>query len=437
MHAPLTGLGAISCPALRELTYAFREREAYMRPSSTHTSSSPSRRFTKVKSPVVLAAVTLLLACSQVGAQVVCPVTEVTAGLLRPLGITQSNQDNLLVSETGTATPDTGRVSIVGLDGTRRTLLDGLPSGISDVGDPSGPSGLFLRGRTLYVAIGVGDTILPGPAPGTAVTNPNPTSPIFSSVLAIHFSANVEKRTDGLTLTPADEQALASGEKVSLGGGRDKITVELIANFPNTSPGAIPGTVNGSNPFDLVAVGDTLYVTDGGMNLVWQVDIPTGTFTVLATFPPIPNPLFNPTPPPPSVGGPVSQAVPTGIAYADGRLLVTLLRGVPFAPGTSVVEQIDLQTGAHAPLIAGLKTAIDVLPITEGGDTDYLVLQHASVGPFFGSPGVLLRFETPESSPTVLANCLSRPTSMALDDKTATLYVTELLTGRVVAIPVE
>ncbi|HEX6624792.1 MAG TPA: ScyD/ScyE family protein, partial [Pyrinomonadaceae bacterium] len=386
---------------------------------------------------LVVTLTALLLAGTPAHAQVICPVTEVTAGLLRPLGITHSNQGNLLVSETGTATPDTGRVSIVGLDGTRRTLLDGLPSAISDVGDPSGPSGLFLRGRTLYVAIGVGDTILPGPSPGTAVANPNPTSPIFSSVLAVHFSANVEKRTDGLTLTADDEQALADGEKVSLGSGRDKITVELIANFPNTSPAAIPGTVNGSNPFDLVAVGDTLYVTDGGMNLVWQVDLATGASTVLATFPPIPNPLFNPTPPPPSVGGPFMQAVPTGIAYSDGQLLVTLFRGVPFAPGTSVVEQIDPQTGEHAPLIGGLKTAIDVLPITEGGDTDHLVLQHASLGPFFGSPGVLLRFETPESSPTVLANCLNRPTSMALDEKTGTLYVTELLTGRVVAIPID
>ena len=403
----------------------------------SHTKKSRFRLFASVKSPIILVAV-LLLACAQAGAQVVCPVTQVAAGLRDPIGITRSNQGNLIVSENGTRAPHSGRVSIVEPgDGTHRTLLDGLPSGISDVGDASGPHGLFMRGRTLYITIGVGDTILPGPAPGTAVANPNPSSPIFSSVLAIHFSANVEKRTDGLTLTFADQQALAAGEKVTLGAGRDKITVELIANFPDTAPAQVPGTVNGSNPFDLVAVGDTLYVTDGGMNLVWQVDIATGAFSVLATFPPIPNPLFNPTPPPPSVGGPFIQAVPTGIVYSGGKLLVTLFRGAPFAPGTSVVEQVDPVTGEHAPLITGLKTAIDVLPITQGGDTDYLVLQHTSVGLFFGSPGLLLRFEEPSGQPTVLANCLDRPTSMALDEKSGTLYVTELLTGRVVAIPVE
>ncbi len=394
---------------------------------------STLRFLASVRLSLTLVAATVLLAGAQANAQVICPVTELTSGLLRPIGITQSNKDNLLVSETGTTALHSGRISIVDLDGHRRTLLDRLPSGMSDVGDPSGPNGLFLRGRTLYVLIGIGDTLLPSQMP-----NPNPSSPIFSSVLAIHFSANVEKRTDGLTLTPAHQQALANGEKVRLGSGKDKITVELIVNFPDTAPAqpAQPsGTFNGSNPFDLVAVGDQLYVTDGGMNLVWQVDNATGAFSVLATFPPIQNPLFG------TIGGPFVQAVPTGIAYSDGQLLVTLFRGFPFPPLTSVVEQIDPLTGDHAAFITGLKTAIDVLPIKEGGDTDYLVLQHTSgVGPPFVPPflrpGLLLRFGTPDGPPTVIANCLSRPTSMALDEKTGTLYVTEFA-GRVVAIPVE
>ena len=75
--------------------------------------------------------------------------------------------------------------------------MDGLPSGINDVNEASGPAGLFMPGRTLYVAIGIGDSILAGPFPGTARPNPNPSSPIFSPVLAIHFSANVEKTTAG------------------------------------------------------------------------------------------------------------------------------------------------------------------------------------------------------------------------------------------------
>ena len=379
----------------------------------------------------------LLLAGAEASAQ--CPPDVITAGLQLPLGITQSNQGNLLVSEAGTPAPNTGRVSIVGLDGTRRTLLDGLPSGTNDIGDLSGPSGLFMRGRTLYVVIGQGDSTIPGgfPGPPTELPNPNPSSPIFSSVLAVHFSAKAEKTTDGFTLTFADQQALAAGQKVTLfSSSGDRATVELVVNVPDFTPDPLPffpANVRHSNPYDLVVVGDQLYVTDGGQNSVWQADITTGTFSTLATFAPIPNPLFNPTPPPPPVGGPFIEAVPTGITYADGQLLVTLFRGFPFVPGTSVVEQVDPLTGAHAPLITGRTAAIDVLALEADGDTDYLVLQFAS-GPFLSGPGLLLRFESPSDPPTVIANCLITPSSMTLDEKTGTLYITELATGRVVAI---
>jgi hypothetical protein len=73
---------------------------------------------------------------SSLHVQAQCPPDELISGLQIPLGITQSNQGNLLVSETGTRVPNTGRISIVDLDGNRRTLLDGLPSGINDVNDP-------------------------------------------------------------------------------------------------------------------------------------------------------------------------------------------------------------------------------------------------------------------------------------------------------------
>jgi len=78
-----------------------------------------------------------------------------------------------------------------------------------------------------------------------------------------------------------------------------------------------------------------------------------------------------------------------------------------------------------------------VLPIREGSDTHYLVLQHASEFslPPFTSLGLLLQFEMPGGPPTIIADCLTRPTSMTLDEKTSMLYVTELA-GRSVAIPI-
>jgi len=349
------------------------------------------------------------------------------------MGMALSNQGNVLVSETGTATPHSGRISIVEPSGNRRTLLDGLPSGRSDVGDPAGPAGIAMRGRTLYALMSIGDAVLASPVPTRNLANPDVSSPIFSSILAIHFSAQVEKTTAGFTLSSADEQTLAAGQGVHLSnGGGDTVDIALVANFPDYVPDPLPGfpaIVRGSNPFGLVVVADQLYVTDGGRNLVWLVDIPTGSFFPLATFATIPNPLF------PGVGGPAVEAVPTGIDYVNGQLLVTLFRGVPFAPGTSTVVQIDPSTGVQSSFLSGLKTAIGVLGIKDRGDESYLVLQNSSGPlPFFAGPGLVLQFDSPGGAPTMLANCLARPTAMLRDEKTGTLYVTELLSGRIVAL---
>jgi hypothetical protein len=387
---------------------------------------------------LVVTAAAWALASGQAYAQT---CTQYATGLEFPLAITKSNQDNLIVSESGTGTSNTGRISVVDSHGNRRTLLAGLPSGLSDVGDPDGPGGLFLRGRTLYVAIGAGDVgVLGRNAAGAVVFGsdvPNPagaSSPLFSSILAIHFSADVENTAEALTLSLADQQAIASGRRVTLSSGNDRVAIELVANFPDYVSLPHPqvvGNVQLSNPFGIVAVGDRLYVTDGGRNRVWEVDIPTGQIATLAEFPNIPNPFF------PALGPPTSQAVPTGIAYSDGQLLVTLFRGNPFAPGTSTVEAIDLLTGDHAALIGGLKTAIGVIPVSSRGDTDYLVLQYSSgTGPFFPGPGLVLQFEEPTDAPALLANCLSFPGAMVRDKKTGTLYVVESKSGRIVSIPV-
>ncbi len=374
--------------------------------------------------------VSLLLLTISVSAQ--CP--SVVSGLREPLGSTLTNQNNLLVSETGTVALHSGRISIIGADGTRRTLLDGLPSAINDVNEPSGPAGIFMRGRTLYVAIGTGDAGRAGPIPGTTIPNPNPiSSPIFSSILGIQFSADTEKQTNGFTLTAQDEQAIANGETLSLSdneGGNLKI--RMIVDFPNYVSNPLPtfaGNIQLSNPYGLVPIDDALYVTDGGRNRVWQIDLLTETFSTLVTFPAIPNPLFGIVP----AGGPFLDAVPTGITAVDNKLLVTLFRGVPFPPGTSTVQEIDIASATQSVLIGNRKTAVGVLALDEDDDVDYLVLQHASAGPFFGSPGLVLRFENPTDPPTVVPSCLVRPTSMTLNKKAGTLFVTEY-SGRVVSV---
>lgn len=83
----------------------------------------------------------------RVSAEAQC--TEILSDLQEPIDSLLTDQGNLLISESGDATPGSGRISIVDPGGNRRTLLGGLPSAPADVGDPSGPTGIVMRGRNL------------------------------------------------------------------------------------------------------------------------------------------------------------------------------------------------------------------------------------------------------------------------------------------------
>lgn len=379
---------------------------------------------------VAFAFLTCVLIATESQAQ--CPPATLTAGLLSPSKIIQTPQGNLIVAEFGAGAPNTARVSIVDASGNRRTLLDGLPSGINSVGDAIGTTGLALRGRTLYIVNGEGDSTLAGPIPGTEVPNPNPSSPIFSSVVALHLSTNVERNTNGYSLTVADHQALKSGVRLTLGSGGEKVTLELVTDFPDFVPSPLPffpANVRHSNPYGAVAMGEQLFVVDAGFNSVWRVDLETGAHSTLAVFPPIPNPL--------PFGPPVVEAVPTSIQQSDDKLLVTLFRGFPFPQGSAEVRSVDPATGAHAPFITGLTAAIDVLSFKgKRGEAGHLTLE-LSANLLGGAPGRLQRYGSPVGSPTLVANCLISPSSMVLDRKTGTLYITEVFTGRIVTLPFE
>ena len=388
-----------------------------------------SQRLTRIVVTIVALATSLAFVGT---AAAQCPGTTFTGGLQLPSKIIQGNKGNLIVAEAGTFAPNSGRISIVDAQGNRRTLIEGLPSGINEIGDISGTSGLYLQGRTLYIVNGEGDATLAGPIPGTELPNPAPSSPIISSVLALHFSDEVEKTTSGFTLSLADHQALKNGDKLRLDKGKgDKITLELVADFPNYSPDSLPffpPNVRHYNPYGVTKIGDNLFVSDGGQNAVFRVDAHSGSISRLTTFPPIPNPLF------PGFGGPVIEAVPDSIREFDGQLFVTLLRGFPFLPGNATVMKVNPSTGAATPLITGLTSAIDVLPVKEKGKTSYLTLE-ISTNLLAGNPGRLQRFATPAGPGTVISNCLISPSSMVRDGDN--LYVTEIFTGRIIKIPAQ
>jgi hypothetical protein len=374
----------------------------------------------------VIGAILGLVALGSSRAIAQCPVSVLTTGLKAPTKIILSTKNNLLVAEQGNG-PNTGRVSIIDpSSGARRTLIDGLPAGFAAPNnDPSGPAGLAMQGRTLYVAIGLGDAVLSGPLPNSFVANPNPSSPIFSSVLAIHFSAATEMNTSGVVLSLTDQTALKNGSRVDLGNGPgEKMSIDLVADFPDYLPEPRPGLPNGvrqSNPFGLALNGDQLYVADASGNTVRALDLETRSFSILTTFGPIANNR--------GFGPPAVEAVPDSVHLAGNQLLVTLLTGFPFPIGNAEVRTVDIATGTNSPFIGGLTSAIDVLPRGNG----FLTLEFSS-DMLVGSPGRVSFYATPISPPLVVANCLITPTSMTQGAKPGDLFVTEIFTGRVMKV---
>jgi hypothetical protein len=330
------------------------------------------------------------------------------------------------VAEAGSG-PNTGRISLIDRSGHRRTLLDGLPSGRHEV-ESLGPSGLALRERTLFITIGQGDAIVFGEG-GTLLPNPNgPSSPILSSVLAVHFSQDIDRITSGYALTLADHFTLANGFDLTLDNADgDRATVELLADFRDYVPD--PNTiVRESDPFGLVldAKGDdTLYVVDAGMNSVVKVNIHTGRAQTLLSFAPLPNPL--------PFGPPMMDAVPDSIHFFGDQLLVTLLTGFPFPSGAAEIRKVDVATRRDESFITGLTTAIDVLAVrTPAGDDQFFVLEFST--DFLNEAnGRLLRFDSPTATPVVIADLIT-PTSMARDPVTGDLFVTEIFTGRIIRV---
>jgi hypothetical protein len=346
--------------------------------------------------------------------------------LIAPTKIILTPGGNLLVAEAGSG-PNTGRISLIDRSGHRRTLLDGLPSGRHEV-ESLGPSGLALRERTLFITIGQGDAIVFGEG-GTLLPNPNgPSSPILSSVLAVHFSQDIDRITSGYALTLADHFTLANGFDLTLDNADgDRATVELLADFRDYVPD--PNTiVRESDPFGLVldAKGDdTLYVVDAGMNSVVKVNIHTGRAQTLLSFAPLPNPL--------PFGPPMMDAVPDSIHFFGDQLLVTLLTGFPFPSGAAEIRKVDVATRRDESFITGLTTAIDVLAVrTPAGDDQFFVLEFST--DFLNEAnGRLLRFDSPTATPVVIADLIT-PTSMARDPVTGDLFVTEIFTGRIIRV---
>ena len=357
-------------------------------------------------------------------------VQEHVSGLVAPAKLLALPGGELLVAEGGTG-PNTGRISFIDRDARRFTVIDGLPSALFLGRDAGGPSGLLLGDRRLYVAIGAGDTTITGAAAGSEIPNPAVSSPLFSSVLLLEFPDGAGPFSRGFTLPFAAQADLAADKAVYLyNASGEAVRVSRLADIPSYTAEPRPDEprhVRIANPYGLVGSDSGLVVVDASNNALFSIALaPGGPPTRTATFANVPNPLF------PTLGGPTAEAVPASIRVSGDDFVVSLLTGFPFGPGAASLFRVSRATGAVTPIVGGLQTAIDVLPVS--GTTDqYFVVEYS--GSFLtGGPGRVLRVDATRGTRLVLADGLKTPTHLAPDTRTGDLFVTENTGGRILRI---
>lgn len=288
----------------------------------------------------------------------------IAGGLLNPRGFTWGPDGALYVAESGTppagfvprmgppnfALPQitnmNGRISRIASDGTRTTIADGLPVNVGPGGDTVGVASLAFIGNDLYAAISA------GPRHG------HPDFPGGVYRIGMDGSRTLIVNTDAFNIAnpPAHENHDETGDELS-------------------------------NPYDMIAVGGMLYITDGNKDVIHVVDpaAPEGSrITRLVDL---------------------SEAhlVLTGIALgSDGNLYVTNLSSAPFPPGAAGVWQVTLD-GQVSEVASGLSAAVGIAVAPDG--TIYVSEFATTPGrpPFLEPPGRIVRVETDGTAEVVVA----------------------------------
>jgi hypothetical protein len=285
----------------------------------------------------------------------------VAGGLLNPRGFTWAPDGALIVAESGAPPPGfqapggpptpefrpgtsfSGRVSRIDpATGERTTLADGLPSATISFGDTLGPSNVAFLGSDLYVLISA------GPVHGWP-----------------HYPSGVyQVNPDGSVRLVANLDAFNSRNPVALIAPDDEIT----------------------NPYDMVAAGGALWITDGNRNQVFKVT-PDGAISRVADL---------------STEHPVT----TGLAATQGGLIVVELTPVPFPEGAGRIQRIG--PDGQVELVSRGTTMATGVAVADDG-TIYVTEHSANIGrpPFFAPfTGRVVRLSGDGTLVTVAGNLM-------------------------------
>jgi hypothetical protein len=200
--------------------------------------------------------------------------------------------------------------------------------------------------------------------------------------------------------------------------------IDIPDHRPNPRPD-VPNNVQVSNPFGLEPADSCgLWLVDAARNLIWKVDWCTNTYAPAVSFPQYANPL--------PVGPRQIDAVPTSARAHNGALLVTLLTGFPFPPGLAEVKRVKPGSEDSEVIFRGHRMLLDVL-FSDRRPDGFFVLEF-SQDPTAMLPGRLIFYDSRSAAPVVVNSNLVGPTNMALSPFSDEVLISEILTGRIVAV---
>ena len=174
-------------------------------------------------------------------------------------------------------------------------------------------------------------------------------------------------------------------------------------NRAHPVPGDNGDAVPMGNPFDVVALGGNLYVTDGNYNRVLEIT-PQGTVSTLVDF----------------SGDPTSVGAAAGL---DGNLYVAQFGLAPYTPGSGHVDRVTPDGKVTEGVVRNLTTPVDVAFAPDG--TLFVLQFAAQFDPrrlrYLPSGGEVRRVN-PDGTTSVVVSGLMFPTAMTFGSDGA-LYI--------------
>lgn len=312
----------------------------------------------------------------------------------------------LFAQDSGMAAP--GEVVAEGLNGPMGVLVD--PNGDvwvvdSGLGGDETVDGMDFSGQPVTISYG----------PTARIVKVSVADGIMTDVAALTSVNNGTENEGGSRL------ALLDGVLYATGAGWHPAVVPSVAETPLPGTGSLwrieaDGSVTeaspiwqlerdnnpvsaevDTHPYGLLAGPDgNLWVADAGMNALLKVDPATGEAAVVAAFDPLPGVFPNP-----NYGGEMlTDAVPTGVAVADGAVYVSFLSGAPFVPGSAKVVTVA-EDGTVSDYATGLTMLTDLRTGPDGALYATQFGMFTEQGPVPGS-GAVIRVKPGAASEVVV-----------------------------------